>query len=313
MPNSTGLARRRCASVARRGGERGAGGWRLPSGIALATVCAGLTLNRAPKRSYYAQVQPHCCVSGRRRRDPGVCRGCARAADDPHRRSAAGHRTVRQERHRELGGDADRPRHDQRTRRHQRPQDRVSAGRCDQPQRGDQRDRAADHQGRHQDHDRLICLAARHRGEPGSRAPWRVPLGDDRRRRDHHPARLQAHVPGRRAGAQVQRSGGGFRHRRSGEAAEQAGRRHAYRATVGKPRVRQVGRRRRPCLRRKQEDQARLRRRLRPVRHRHDADRAEAQGRQAGRPDRDIVSRTTPSCSSARPRRSTSTSAPSSA
>ena len=174
----------------------------------------------------------------------------ARPADDPHRRAASGDRAVRQERHRELGGDADRPRHDQRARRHQRPQDRVSAGRRHQPQCGDQRNRAADHQGRHQDHHRIVRLAARHRGEPGRRAPRRVPLGDHRRRRNHHPARLQAHVPGRRAGAQVQPGGGRFRHRRSGEAPEQAGRRPAHRAAVGKPRLRQVGRRRRAGLRR---------------------------------------------------------------
>ena len=235
-------------------------------------------------------MQPHRCVPGRRRRVSVVGRAWASAADDPDRRAAAADRAVRQERHRELGGDADRPRHDQRARRHQRPQDRISAGRRDQPHCGDQRNRAADHQGRHQDHHRLVRLAARHRGEPGGRAPRRVPLGNDRRGRDHHPARLQAHVPGRRAGAQVQPGRGRFRHRRSGEAPEQAGRRSAHRAAVGKPRVRQVGRRRHARLRESKKHQAGLRRRLRPVRHRHDADRAEAQGRQAGRADRDLVS-----------------------
>ena len=113
------------------------------------------------------------------------------------------------------------------------------------PGRGDQRDRAPDHQGRHQDHHRLVRLAACHRGEPGRRASRRLPLGDDRRSRDHHPSRLQAHVSGRRAGAQIRPGRGRFRHRRSGEAAEKAGRRSAHRAAVGKPRIRQVGRRRR--------------------------------------------------------------------
>ena len=53
-----------------------------------------------------------------------------------------------------------------------------------------------------------------------------------------------------------------------------------------------------------------LRRRLRPVPHRHDADRPAAEGREAGRADRDLVSPTMRSCFSARPRSSTSTSAP---
>ena len=60
-----------------------------------------------------------------------------------------------------------------------------------------------DHQGRHQDHDRLVRFADRHCGEPGGRAPRRVPLGDDGCCRNHHPPRLQTYVPGRRAGTQI--------------------------------------------------------------------------------------------------------------
>ena len=111
------------------------------------------------------------------------------------------------------------------------------------------------------------------------------------RRRNHHPARLQAHVPGRRAGAAIQPGGGRFRHRRSG--------RSSSNKPVGDLRIallwenRAFGKSVGDGVRaytEEQEDQAGLRRRLRPVRHRHDADRAEAQGRQARRPDRDLVS-----------------------
>ena len=44
-----------------------------------------------------------------------------------------------------------------------------------------------------------VRLAARDCRQPGRRAPWRLPLGDHGRGRDHHPPRLQAYVPGRRA------------------------------------------------------------------------------------------------------------------
>ena len=71
-------------------------------------------------------------------------------------------------------------------------------GDATEPDRGDQRDRAPHHQGWHQDHHRLVRLAAGDRGQPGGRAARRVPLGDHGRRRNHHPARLQAHLPGRR-------------------------------------------------------------------------------------------------------------------
>ena len=171
-----------------------------------------------------------------------------------------------QERHRELYRDADRPRHDQRARRRQRAQDRLPARRHSHPDRRHQRDRAPDHQGRGQDHDWARCVAARDSGEPGRRAPWRIPLGNRGCGRHHHQARLQVYVPGRARGLPLRPGGGRLHPRRSRQAAEQipsptcasrccgrTARSGNRSATASAPTPRK-------------EHQAGLRRRLRPVR-----------------------------------------------
>ena len=172
--------------------------------------------------------------NGRNRPRPGA---------DPYRRAAAHDRAGDQERHRELYRDADRPRHDQRARRGQRAQGRLPARRHSHPDCRHQRDRAPDHQGRGQDHARLRGVAARGPGQPGRRAPWRIPLGNRGRGRHHHQARLQVYVPGRAGGLPLRPGGGRPHARRARQAARQISRRPAHRVAVGEPRVREVGRR----------------------------------------------------------------------
>ena len=57
-------------------------------------------------------------------------------------------------------------------------------------------------------------VAARDPGQPGRRAPWRIPLGNRGCGRHHHQARLQVYVPGRAGGLPL-RPGGGRPHARA--------------------------------------------------------------------------------------------------
>ena len=215
---------------------------------------------------------------------------CRRPGADPDRRAAADDRPVDQERHRELHGDADRPRHDQRARRRQRPQGRIPAGRHPEPDRGDQRDRAADHQGRHQDHDSA-------RASRRSRFP--VSQTAERHGVFHWETAGAADIITKRgfkytfqvgpAAYRYSQAAVDFMLEELAKQARQVGRRPARRAAVGKPRLRQIGRRRRARLCPAEGHQAVYDEGYDQFAHRHDADRAEAQGREAGRAARDLV------------------------
>ena len=176
-------------------------------------------------------------------------------------------------------------------RRHQRPQDRVSARRRGQPERRDQRGRAPDHPGRRQDHHRLrsprhFAIAVSQTAERARRAA----LGDGRRRRHHHAS----------AGSNT-RSRSARLHSRYGRAAVDFPRDVSPRSSANRSRTcasRCFGKTAPSAIRsatvcapiaKDLRPHDGLRRRLRSVRHGHDADRAEIERRQAGRPDCHIV------------------------